>query len=360
MKWAVPRADLAAQYRALASEIDGAITETLSRAELIRGPTLRRFEAAVADRIGVAEAVGTSSGTAALTLALEAIGVAGGEVIVPAFTFAATAAAVVHARATPVFADVDEASFCIDPTDVARRMTPRTKALVAVHLFGRAAPVRALGQFGVPIVEDAAQAFGARGPEGMVGSLGAFGCFSFHPAKNLGVAGDGGMITTDDREAAARIRTLLDHGRDACGRHVVAGYNHRLDAIQAAVGLVKLAHVDMWNDRRRELAGHYDEGLRDTDLRRPELTPGHVFNQYAVLTAARDALAEHLARDGIASARFYERALYDEPAFADVRPEVPCAVAEDLSRRTLCLPLYPELSNAQQRKVVASIHRFHE
>ncbi len=358
-KWEVPRADLAAQYRELKVEIDAALTHMLEHAELIHGPTLQRFEKAVAARMGVAHAVGTSSGTAALQLALLSLGVGpGGEVIVPAWTFAATAAAVVHCGATPVFVDVNEHDFCLDAGAVSECCSPRTQAIVAVHLFGRLAPMRSLAALGLPVVEDAAQAFDAVSEEGRAGAIGALGCFSFHPSKNLGLIGDGGMITTDDDDRAALIRALVNHGRGQNQEHLVPGFNHRLDAIQAAVGLVKLAHVDRWTARRRELAARYDAGLAGLDLVRPGLTPGHVFHQYAIMIEARDALATHLANHGIATAKFYGRVLYEEPAFSVYAPAQRCRVAEHLSRRTLCLPLYPELSDTQHEKVLACIHRF--
>jgi dTDP-4-amino-4,6-dideoxygalactose transaminase len=358
--WVVPRADLQAQYRALAPEIDDAIRGMLERAELIGGPTLERFERAVADRVGVQAAVATSSGTAALQLALLAAGVGpGAEVIVPAFTFAATAAAVVHCGAKPVFVDVCEDTACIDPRAVAEAVTGRTRAVVAVHLFGRMADVGALVPLDVPVIEDAAQAFGAHAAAGRAGAVGRFGCFSFHPSKNLGVAGDGGMVVTDDGDAATRIRRLVDHGRGASREHEVVGFNHRFDAIQAAIGLVKLAHVDAWTERRRALAARYDASLAGVDLGRPPLEPGHVFHQYAVTTDARDELADHLYRAGIATAKFYPRPVYAEPGYAIYAPRERCPVSERLCRRTLCIPIHAELSHTQQEKVLASIHGFY-
>lgn len=358
-RWQVPRADLAAQYRAIKPEIDAAIAGILERAELIGGPTLGAFEEAFAARCGVAEAVGTSSGTSALSLALLEAGVTPGcEVVVPAFTFAATAAAVIHCGATPVFADVREDDLCLDPEAAVSRVTGRTRAVIPVHLFGRTADVESLAALAVPVVEDAAQAFGATAERARSGSLGAFGCFSFHPSKNLGVFGDGGMITTDDRAAAASLRARINHGRGPGGEHVVVGFNHRLDALQAAVGLVKLRHVDAWTARRRALARAYTVALGGLDLVLPEVCEGHVFHQYAVMSDRRDALSRHLEADGIQVARFYPRPVYREPAFAGYAPPEPCAVAERVSRRVLCLPIHAELTDSQQQKVITSIHRF--
>lgn len=358
-RWDVPRADLALQYCAIKPEIDAAITGILERAELIGGPTLAAFEEAFAARCGVKSAVGTSSGTAALQLALLEAGVTpGGEVIVPAFTFAATAAAVIHCGATPVFVDVRVDDFCLDAEAARSRLTERTQAVIPVHLFGRVAAMASLRELGVPIVEDAAQAFGATREGKVSGALGTFGCFSFHPSKNLGLFGDGGMITTGDREAAASLRARINHGRSPNGEHLVVGFNHRLDALQAAVGLVKLRHVDAWTARRRALAQAYAAGLESLDLVLPEITEGHVFHQYAVLSDRRDALAAHLEAAGIATATFYARPVYREPAFAAHAPDEPCGVAERLSGRVLCLPIHAELSDEQQRKVITSIHRF--
>ncbi len=355
----VPRADLAAQYRELQPELDRALQTLLARAELVGGPTLAAFERAFAERCGVAAAVGVSSGTAALMLALDALGVGSGdEVIVPGFTFVATAAAVVHCGAKPVFADVRASDLSIDPDDVARRINERTRAIVPVHLFGRVGDVDALGRLGLPIVEDAAQAFGATRDGRSAGALGTLGCFSLHPSKNLGVAGDGGVITTDDAGVAAGLRARINHGRGPGGEHQIIGFNHRLDALQAAVGLVKLPHVGRWTARRRDHARAYDEALRGLDLGLPELVDGHVFHQYAVLSDARDALASHLSRDRIEVAKFYARPVYAEPAFAGYAPARPCPVTEDLCRRVLCLPVHAELKDAQREKVIASIRRF--
>jgi dTDP-4-amino-4,6-dideoxygalactose transaminase len=256
-----------------------------------------------------------------------------------------------------VFTDVIESTMLLDPQKVAANITQRTRAIVPVHLFGRRMAVSPLLELGVPIVEDAAQAFGAYHPAEPLG-LGHFACWSFHPSKNLGLVGDGGLIATNDAAKAGTLRMRINHGRGPGGGHAIVGYNHRLDALQAAVGLVKLDRIRTWNARRVKHAMAYDHAFEGLDVVRPEVVDGHVFHQYAVHTVARDALIQHLANDGIAARIFYPRPVYHEPAFSALAPANPCVVAERVCGRVLCLPVHEQLTNVQQQKVVNSVRRF--
>jgi dTDP-4-amino-4,6-dideoxygalactose transaminase len=336
----------------------------LDGGRFVHGDAVRRFEQRFAALCGAAAAVGTSSGTAALHLALSCAGVAeGDEVLVPGFTFAATAEAVVHCRARPVFVDVQPDSLCMDPADAERRITPRTRAMVPVHLFGQLADMSALTalatRHGLELVEDAAQAAGAASGDRRAGALARFGCFSLFPSKNLGVCGDGGVLLCADPDDAARARMLSDHGRRDRQVHEVVGYNYRLDTIQAAIADVKLDHLLDWNAARQRVAERYDEALRGLPLEPLATCRGHAHHVYVVRCRDRDALSRSLAGAGIASAVHYPRPVYRQPAFARWADR-PLPVCEHACQRVLSLPMYPSLEGPPQQRVIAAVRAHYE
>jgi dTDP-4-amino-4,6-dideoxygalactose transaminase len=328
----------------------------------ILGPEVEACEREVAEYCGVRHAVGVSSGTDALLVALMALGIGpGNEVIAPAYSFFATAGVIARLGAVPVFVDIDPVTYAIDPGACARAVTPRTRAILPVHLFGRCADMTALetvaARHGVPMVEDAAQAIGATFGGRRAGALGRMGCFSFFPSKNLGAFGDGGMVTTDDDALAERLRTLRVHGAKPKYHHAMVGGNFRLDALQAAVVRVKLRHLDRWAAQRRANAALYDRLLSDLPaVVRPEACEGHVFNQYVVRLPERDRVMDSLRQQGIGCEVYYPVPLHRQECFAasgygpDSLP-----VSEQAARETLALPIYPELTPAQIDAVVAAL-----
>lgn len=363
----IPLKDLAAQYRALAPEIDAAVKEFLAGGEYILGEPVASFERACADYLKVAHAVGVASGTDALLIALRALGVGrGDEVITTPFTFVATADVIVRLGATPVFADIRPDTLNVDPTRVAEVVTPRTKAVVPVHLYGLPAQVPAIAAAapGVPVVEDAAQAMGGEVDDTKVGSLGRVAAFSFFPTKNLGGYGDGGLIATDDAEVAARARRLRVHGADRKNFPAEIGYKSRLDGLQAVILGVKLRHLDRWAARLRELVGRYRTQLRDVAgvTLLAEAPPGVLpaYHQFTVRAGRRDELRAFLERRGIASAVYYPVPVHLTPAFAFLGkgpgsfPE-----AEAAAREVLSLPLWPEMTEAQVDEVCAAVAAFY-
>lgn len=345
--------------------LDDALTEAFVRVlrsgRYILGPEVDAFEDEVADWIGVPHAIGVSSGTDALLVALMALDVGpGDEVIVPTYTFFATAGAVARLGATPVFVDSELASGNLDAASVADAVTPRTKAIVPVHLFGRGASLRPLESLGVPIVEDVAQAQGALCDGRAAGSVGAFGTFSFFPTKNLGGLGDGGLVTTQDASLARRARRLRKHGAEPKYVHHEIGGNFRLDALQAALLRVKLPHLHARIAARRRLAARYDAELAGLPLHLPEAADGHTYNQYVVrIPERRDAVQLHLAESGVASAVYYPTALHQQACFAHL-PARRLPIAERLCRETLALPVFPELTDDEQAQVVTALRRAFE
>ncbi|MFV1986145.1 MAG: DegT/DnrJ/EryC1/StrS family aminotransferase [Gemmatimonadota bacterium] len=364
----MPLSDPVREYRELAHEIDSAVLEVLRSGRYVLGDTVAEFEASFADRVGVRFAVGVASGTDALRLALEAVGVGpGDEVITTPFTFPATATAIMATGATPVFADVRPGCFTIDPDAVAAAVTQRTAALVPVHLFGQMADMEPLvdvaDSCGLAIVEDAAQAFGAdqRAPDGAVtraGGVGNAGAFSFYPTKSLGAAGDGGIVTTDDRAVADRLVRLRNHGRTAEGGHAEPGHNSRLDAIQAAFLTTKLPRVDEWTERRRAHAGVYEGALAEASgIRPPAIVGGnrHIFHQYTVLCHGRARVAAAFDAADVDTSVFYDPPIHRMEAFASLgvrRGSLP--VAEELATRVLSVPVFAHLS-AEERDRVAAV-----
>ena len=359
----IPLIDLVAQYRAIQPEIDKAIRQVLVSGRFILGPNVEALEQEVAAYLGVKHAVGMASGTDALVLGLRALGIGpGDEVIVPTYTFFATAEAVMLLGATPVFVDIEPDTYCLDVQQVAERITARTKAVIPVHLYGHPAdmtPLLELAQaYGLKVIEDNAQAFGAEYGGHKTGSLGDVGCLSFFPSKNLGAYGDGGMVTTNDGEVAERVRMLRTHGWRKKYYPEVTGYNSRLDELQAAILRVKLRHLDGWNERRRDLASRYTERLSGLGLGVPCEVPQarHVYHLYIIRVKGRDRVQQYLKEAGIASGVYYPQPLH---LMKTCRPlgfkEGDFPVAEQASRETLAIPLYPEMSEEQLQEVVAAL-----
>jgi dTDP-4-amino-4,6-dideoxygalactose transaminase len=365
----VPLLDLTRQYLPLRDELRRAIDRVCESQRFILGAEVEEFERQAAAELGAAHAVGVTSGTDALLAALIALGVeAGDEVVVPTFTFFATAGVVARLGAKPVFVDIDPVDYCMDPQQLPRSITSRTKAVIPVHLFGQSADLDAIMEAaaGVPVVEDCAQSWGAAFGGRTVGTIGQMGAFSFFPSKNLGCFGDGGLITTEDEDLAARLRELRMHGQSGPYKHPVVGGNFRLDALQAAVLGVKLPHVVGWIDGRRANAERYRQlfaaaGLDET-ISLPQALPGrgHTFNQFVVRAPRRDELRAHLAERHIGAAVYYPLPLHLQPCFADLGhalgdfPE-----AEEASCEVLALPVFPELAIAEQEEVVGAIAEFY-
>jgi len=362
----VPFLNLAAQYASLKDELWPAVEQVLAGGHYVLGPNLAALEQEVAAYTGTRFGVGVNSGSDALTLALRALEIGpGDEVITTPFTYIAPAEAIYQVGARIIFADIDARTFNLDPADVARKLTPRTQAIIPVHLFGQAAPLReilALAESrGLQIVEDCAQAIGAQYQGRPVGGLGRVGCFSFYPTKNLGADGDGGMVVTQDEALARKLRMLRVHGIERRYFHDVHGYNSRLDEIQAAILRVKLPHLNAWNARRNQIAARYDAGLAGLPVILPLTAPGntHVFHVYALLTEPRDALQQFLADRGVPTLIYYPRPLHLQQVYADLgHREGDFPVAEAVSRKILPLPMYPELTDEQVDHVAATAREF--
>jgi dTDP-3-amino-3,4,6-trideoxy-alpha-D-glucose transaminase len=349
----IPLVDVKAQYEPLLPRIREAVDGVLASGEFILGPNVGAFEREAADYLGVRDAVGVANGTDALVLVLDALGVGqGDEVICPAFTFYATAEAIARRGATPVFAEVDAATMNLDVEDVGSRVTDRTKAIIAVHLFGRPAPLAELAQLGVPVIEDAAQAFGS--PE--IGRTGVASTFSFYPTKNLFALGDGGLVSTDDPELAERVRMLRFHGsRDKVDFELV-GYNSRLDEIQAAVLRIFLAELDRWVVQRREAAARYAELGLGAACDLPEDEPGHAYHLFVCRSPERDRIRAALKDAGIGSAVYYTTPLHRQPALrylGYVPGSLP--VTEQLARENFSVPLWAGIDAAAQERVVSVV-----
>ena len=350
---AIPLTDVRAQYAPLLDELKDRIAEVLDSGSFILGPEVKAFEEEAARFLGAGDAVGVANGTDALVIVLDALGVGpGDEVVCPSFTFYATAESIARRGATPVFADIDPATLNLDPTDVGTKMSERTKAILPVHLFGRPCDPATLPD-GVPVVEDAAQAFGAKVGDRRAGSLAAAATFSFYPTKNLFGLGDGGLVTTADSELADRIRLLRFHGSRDKQTFDAVGYNSRLDELQAAALRIFLRHVDGWNEGRRAAAARYAElGLGDV-CELPADEPGHVYHMYVVRTDERERLTAALDQAGIGWAAYYTTPLHLQPALAELGYEQgSLPETERAARETLALPIWPAISREQQERVV--------
>ncbi|MGQ9756203.1 MAG: DegT/DnrJ/EryC1/StrS family aminotransferase [Desulfotomaculales bacterium] len=371
----IPVLDLTRQYNTIRKEIDAAVARVLSSGRFILGSEVEAFEQEVAEYLGVRHAIGVASGTDALLLSLRALGIGPRDaVVVPSFTFFATAGVVHNVGATPVFVDIDPHTLNIDPRNVEERLATdptlraKTKAIIPVHLYGQMADMDEImaiaREYELFVIEDAAQAIGAEYRGRKAGSIGHLGCFSFFPTKNLGAYGDGGMVVTNDDELAERVRMLRVHGARPKYYHHLVGYNSRLDALQAAILWAKLPHLPEWSAARQRLAARYDELLREIvglvlPYRATDRT--HIFHQYTirVLGGKRDALRAYLAEQGIATEVYYPLPLHLQPCFRHLSyREGDLPESERASREVLSLPMFPELTEEEQGYVAEEIRGF--
>ncbi len=363
--------DLKQQHAALREKLRAAVDRVLDSQQFILGPEVRALEEEIARYTTARHAVGCASGSDAVLLALMALDVrAGDEVITSPFTFFATGSAISRVGGRPVFVDIEPRTYNLDVNKIEAAITPRTRALMPVHLYGQCAEMGAImeiaGRHSLPVIEDAAQAIGAMDGGRQAGTFGRIGCFSFYPTKNLGGAGDGGMLTTNDDRLAERLRALRVHGGTTEYLHREVGINSRLDSLQAAVLRVKLPHLDDWSQARRERAVIYSRLFAEADLKFELLTPfaregaGHIFHQYVVrVPAHRDALMKHLQEHGVGTKIYYPVPLHLQECFRDLGyQEGDLPAAERAARETLALPMYPELTAEQQQYVVETITRF--
>lgn len=365
-----PFLDLKAQFSEIRDEVIAAVTRVMDAQSFILGPEVTAFEEEIKAHVGCEFALGCASGSDAILLALMALGVgAGDEVIAPPFTFVATAGSIARLGARPVFIDVDPQTYNLDPQKIEKLITKKTKAILPVHLFGLPADMDAIlavaYSHNIPVVEDAAQAIGARYDGKLVGSLGTIGCFSFFPSKNLGGSGDGGLITTNDPKLADRLKVLRLHGSRKKYQYELLGMNSRLDAIQAAILRVKLKYLESWTQARRRNAKLYNELFRQCGLVNKIATPvepgncRHVYNQYTIRTSRRDELKAYLQQNGIPTEIYYPYPLHLQPAFADLGylPDS-MPVSEQASQQVISLPIFAELTREQQSMVVDRIAEF--
>ena len=370
---ALPMVDLRTQHAHIAEEINAAIQEVLDTTAFIKGPAVEKFEQELADYLGCRHVIGCANGTDALQIAMMALGLKpGDEIIVPAFTYVATAEVIALLGLTPVMVDVHLDSFNIDVAAVEAAITPRTRAIVPVHLFGQSADMHALRVLAkahsIYLIEDNAQAIGAafctNDLAGYTGTLGDIGCTSFFPSKNLGCYGDGGAISTNDDVLAARMRQVANHGQNRLYYHDIVGVNSRLDALQAAILRVKLPHLDHYNEARRQAADRYDAAFASVDALVTPTRSGfssHVFHQYTlrVTDGRRDALREHLQQHGIAHNVYYPVPLYAQGAFAKTVPTgFTLPHTEQLCREVISLPMHTELREEQLARITAAVTSF--
>jgi dTDP-4-amino-4,6-dideoxygalactose transaminase len=369
-KMLFPFLDLKAEYALMKEDVRAAVDKVLDSQQFIMGPEVKQLEAEIAAFIGSTFAVACASGSDALLLALMALGVdSGDEVITPPFTFVATAGSIARLKAKPVFVDIDRETYNLDATRLEAAITSRTKAIMPVHLFGLPAEMEKINQIArahrLPVIEDAAQSIGARYHDQYVGNIGVCGCFSFFPSKNLGGAGDGGMITTNDPELAERISVLRDHGSRKKYHYDLLGMNSRLDSLQAAILLVKFKHLDALSNARRRNADRYCHLFRQAGLDKLIALPveptglHHVYNQFVIRTQHRDQLREYLRNGGIPSEIYYPSPLHLQPAFAYLGygpgafPQ-----SEEASQQVLALPVFPQMTEAQQKMVADRTAQF--
>jgi dTDP-4-amino-4,6-dideoxygalactose transaminase len=360
----IPPVDLARQYRTISEEAGMAVLEILSSGLYIGGKTVSEFERQFADYHGTSDCVACNSGTDALYLALRALGIhAGDEVITSSFTFIATAEAVSMVGAIPVFVDIDLDTFNLDVRKIEAAITPRTKAIIPVHLFGQSVNMSAAMDIArshdLFVIEDCAQATGAEWEGKKVGCIGDIGCFSFFPTKNLGGCGDGGAITTNNPELAASIRMIKEHGSQVRYFHEAIGVNSRLDAIQAAILSVKLKYLDIWNQQRAEIARRYDELLQPLpNITRPTAIASgqHTWNQYTILTESRDRVRQGLLEREVISMVYYPIPLHLQPVYQSLgyeKGQLP--VSEYAAEKVLSLPMFPDLTLEEQQQVVLAL-----
>ncbi|HYA61791.1 MAG TPA: DegT/DnrJ/EryC1/StrS family aminotransferase [Candidatus Sulfotelmatobacter sp.] len=361
----VPYLDLKAQYRSIKPEIDAAIARVLDSGQFVLGPEVAAFEQEFAAYCGATECVALNSGTSALHLALLAAGVGpGDEVITVPFTFIASVGAIAYTGARPVLVDIDPRTFTMDPAAIEAAITPRTKAILPVHLYGQIAdmdPILEVARrHGLIVVEDAAQAHGAKYKGRTAGSMGEIACFSFYPAKNLGAYGEGGAVTTSNAEFARTIRILRDCGQDRKYHHVLRGYNYRMEGLQGAILRVKLRHLEQWTEARRAVANRYRQFLAGCGVELPIEMPWarHVYHVYTLRAEDRDGLQAALQAEGIQTAVHYAMPAHLQPAVADLGYRTGAFPrAEAASQQVLSLPIYPELSEQAVTQVAGAVKR---
>lgn len=356
----IPLIDLKEQYAALREEIGVRISEVLASGHYVLGPNVENLEKEVATFLDAKHAVGVASGTDALHLAIAAAGIgAGDEVITTPFTFAATAEAISYVQATAVFVDIDPVSFNIDPGRIESAITPRTKAILPVHLFGLSADMEAIESIarahGLLVIEDCAQSFGARVSGTAAGTFGLAGCLSFYPSKNLSCYGDGGMILTDSDEFSKNLRVLRNHGSSRPYHHDKLGFNSRLDELQAAILRIKLENIESYNENRRRVARRYTQLLDDLPIVTPHARSGmsHVYCQYTIRTPLRDQIRVRLSETDIGTAIYYPVPLHRQQLWRQDTPSLP--VCDQVSEECLSLPMFPELQDEQIEHVVDTI-----
>lgn len=358
--------DLKAQYHNIEGEINKAIKEVLESSHFIMGPNVKELEKEIARYVGVKHGIGVGNGTDALMLTLRALGIGkGDEVITTPFTFFASAETTSVVGATPVFADIEKDTFCIDPDSIEKNITEKTKAIIPVHIFGQMCDMDRIMEIAkkhnLVVIEDACQAIGAEYKGKKAGSIGDVACFSFFPTKNLGGYGDGGMIVTNDDTLAEKIKLLRVHGSKVKYHHEVIGYNSRLDEIQAAVLRVKLKYIDKWNDLRRQHAYRYNELLKDLDVVVPNERENckHVYHLYNIQSSNRDEIIDYLKKNGVATGIYYPIPVHLQKVYEHLGyKEGDIKVAEDACTKTFALPLYPEISEENQQYVVSKIKEF--
>jgi dTDP-4-amino-4,6-dideoxygalactose transaminase len=356
----IPMVDPAAEYRLLKDEIDAAVGRVLASGRYVLGPEGEALEREIAAYVGAAHAVGCNSGTDALHLPLVALGIGtGDEVVVPAFTFFATAEAVSYTGATPVFADINPATFNLSIESLKQSVTPKTKAVIVVHLFGQCAAMEDIATFcrdrSLALIEDCAQAIGAEYQDRRAGGWGDFGCFSFYPTKNLAAAGDAGMITTSNQKHLETLRMLRHHGSRQTYLHERVGWNSRLDEIQAAVLRVKLRRLDEFNAARRRVAQRYRQKLKGVNLPTEDTRGKHVYHQFTIRSERRDTIREALAREGIAASIFYPTPLHRQPVYEASNRSLSLPASEAAGTSVLSLPINPLLDEAAVDRISASV-----
>jgi dTDP-4-amino-4,6-dideoxygalactose transaminase len=368
----VPLLDLKAGYQPLKAELEAAVLEVMENQEFIMGPRVLALEAAIAKYVGVPHAISCANGSDALLLAMMALDIGpGDEVITTPYSFFATAGSIARLGARPVFVDIDPETYNIDASRIEAAITPRTRAILPVHLFGQCADMDAIMEIAnrhkLPVIEDAAQAIGARWAGKNAGTFGLMGSFSFYPSKNLGAFGDGGILTTRDEAIAQKLRALRTHGGIKKYYHDYVGMNSRLDALQAAILLVKLPHLEKWHAARQHNACKYyallgEARLLDVvDLPVQRLKASHVYNQFVIRVKDRDALQAFLKEKGVGTEVYYPRCLHEQPCFAGLGYKTgDFPHAEAAAAGSLAIPVFPEILDDQRRYVVSSIAEFYE
>ncbi|MBY5317945.1 DegT/DnrJ/EryC1/StrS family aminotransferase [Rhizobium leguminosarum] len=360
----IPFLDIKAQYQSIKGEIDAAVLGVLASGQYVLGDEVAHFEREFADYCNVKHAIAVNTGTSALHLALLAAGVgAGDEVITVPFTFVATVSAICYTGARPVFVDVEPVTLTMDPAEVEAKITPRTKAIVPVHLYGQMADMDAIKaiaeRHGIPVIEDACQAHGAQYKGHRAGSIGLSGCFSFYPGKNLGACGEGGMVVTNDDDQAKTMRMLRDWGQEQRYHHLLKGFNYRMDAIQGAILRVKLRYLEAWTEARRSHARRYSSllaGLTDLTIPVEATDRRHVYHVYAIRSRDRDGLQRLLSAEGIPSGLHYPIPVHLQKAHADLGYQAgDFPVSEAAAREVLSLPIYPEMPVRHVDQVAAAL-----